>query len=537
MASHILSALDAMKTQRYHFKTITIAGVGLFTDGYYLFCIPTMMRLVARTCYPNFSQIEEILFDVPFIIASTIISISLMGAVIGHVVFGRLGDRVGRVKIHRVTLVLIIVGSIGCEFSILIMSPSVLVSLVIFRFFLGIGIGGDYPLSGTVMSELANRRTRGGFVACVLSMQGFGMLFNSIVTMIVCSIFNVLVEKKQPSFQSENTVKVSPDSDLAWRLIFMTGAIPASLTYYWQMKMPETARFTALIKNNPLQAAKDMEKVLNVSLSLILEDIETISSPITLVDYSYDLFSMEFLRRHGRDLIAASINRFLLDIVFYSLNLFQYHAFKHHTIAKNYNMDPYGVAMQVAVVQAIIAVCAVIPASFVTVFLIDYVGRVKIQAVGFFSMAICLFIMAKINKVNWGSETSGGFIMLYGLALFFSNCGPNTTTFVVPTELFPARFRATCHGISGGVGKVGAVIGTIGFLWASRDTPHVPDVSNVFSALGVVCTLGFFVTYFFSRETMGRSLEDNEDVDELTGVWFVRFWPNKIWDKATQETL
>ncbi|MFS7959927.1 putative MFS transporter superfamily [Helianthus anomalus] len=61
------------------------------------------------------------------------------------------------------------------------------------------------------------------------------------------------------------------------------------------------------------------------------------------------------------------------------------------------------------------------------------------------------------------------FIILYGLTSFFSNFGPNTTTFIVPTELFPARFRANCHGITGAVGKLGAIIGLIGFILASRE--------------------------------------------------------------------
>ncbi|WCJ22046.1 Inorganic phosphate transporter 1-1 [Euphorbia peplus] len=48
---------------------------------------------------------------------------------------------------------------------------------------------------------------------------------------------------------------------------------------------------------------------------------------------------------------------------------------------------------------------------------------------------------------------------LFGLALFFSNFGPNSTTFIVPAELFPARFQSTCHSISAAAGKSGSMIG------------------------------------------------------------------------------
>ena len=94
-----------------------------------------------------------------------------------------------------------------------------------------------------------------------------------------------------------------------------------------------------------------------------------------------------------------------------------------------------------------------------------------------------------------------GFMVLYGLAFFFANFGPNTTTFIVPAELFPARFRSTCHGISGAVGKVGAIIGSVGFLWAShrkKEDGYPKGIGMKVSLiiLGGVCLLGMVITYF-----------------------------------------
>lgn len=108
-------------------------------------------------------------------------------------------------------------------------------------------------------------------------------------------------------------------------------------------------------------------------------------------------------------------------------------------------------------------------------------------------------------------------MVLYGLIFFFSNFGPNTTTFIIPAELFPTRFRSTCHGISGAAGKLGAIVGIVGFLWATKHKHYeedvFPDVKRVriaFLILGGVCIAGVLVTYFFTRETMGRSLEEDE---------------------------
>ncbi|GJV51431.1 increased DNA methylation 3-like protein [Tanacetum coccineum] len=69
--------------------------------------------------------------------------------------------------------------------------------------------------------------------------------------------------------------------------------------------------------------------------------------------------------------------------------------------------------------------------------------------------------------------------------------------------------------VSCAFGKVGAIVGTVGFLWVSRDSPNGQEVSDVLMVMGGVCVLGLFVTYFFTRETMGRSLEENENVDDV----------------------
>ncbi|KAK0577770.1 hypothetical protein LWI29_038364 [Acer saccharum] len=495
MALKVLSALDTSKTQYYHFKAIIIAGMGLFTDAYDLFCIPPLMRLIGSIYYSDKPDKKAV---------STMLFLALLGTVIGQLVFGRLGDLIGRRRVYGLALMLMVLSSVGCGFSICTTKNCVLVSLGFFRFLLGVGIGGDYPLSATIMSEFANKRTRGAFIAAVFSMQGFGIVASSTVTMVVCTIF-----KKSSATVSEH--HTPPEADVAWRLILMLGSIPAALTYYWRMMMPETARYTALVERNVVQAAKDMEKVLDISLSQIAEEF-----PLSPNPPQYSLLSRQFLRRHGRDLFACSAAWFLVDVVFYSSNLFQsliYHSFIDHN--GNKKLNAYDEAFEVAKLQAIVAVCSTIPGYVVTVYFIDRIGRVKIQLLGFFFMSLVYFAIGIPYKLHWDKHPNMGFMFLYCLTFFFANFGPNTTTFIVPAELFPARFRSTCHGIAGAVGKVGAMIGSVGFLWFSReDKSGYPDPTRMMVSLiilGGVCLVGLLVTYFFTFETMGRSLEDNEN--------------------------
>lgn len=61
------------------------------------------------------------------------------------------------------------------------------------------------------------------------------------------------------------------------------------------------------------------------------------------------------------------------------------------------------------------------------------------------------------------SHSPKAFVFLYCLANFFQNFGPNTTTFVIPGEAFPTRYRSTAHGISAASGKLGAIVAQVGF--------------------------------------------------------------------------
>ncbi|PQQ17836.1 inorganic phosphate transporter 1-4 [Prunus yedoensis var. nudiflora] len=109
-----------------------------------------------------------------------------------------------------------------------------------------------------------------------------------------------------------------------------------------------------------------------------------------------------------------------------------------------------------------------------------------------------------------------GFVVLYSLTFFFANFGPNATTFVVPAEIFPARLRSTCHGISAAAGKLGAMVGAFGFLYlaqpqdktkAEAGFPAGIGVKNSLIVLGVVNFLGLLFT-FFVPESKGKSLEE-----------------------------
>ncbi|GMJ01796.1 phosphate transporter 1;5, PHOSPHATE TRANSPORTER 5 [Hibiscus trionum] len=505
----VLHALDSAKTQWYHFTAIVIAGMGFFTDAYDLFCIALITKLLGRI-YFHKENVDKP-GTLPPNIAAAVNGVAFCGTLAGQLFFGWLGDKLGRKRVYGLTLMLMVICSIASGLSFGKTPEGVMATLCFFRFWLGFGIGGDYPLSATIMSEYANKKTRGAFIAAVFAMQGFGILAGGIVALIVSSAFDHAY--KVDSYDVIGQKSTIPQADYIWRIILMFGAVPALLTYYWRMRMPETARYTALIARNSKQAAADMSKVLNVELKPEEEKVDKI---LTMQSNSFGLFSKEFAKRHGLHLLGTTTTWFLLDIAFYSSNLFQKDIFTAIGWLPNPRyMSATHEVYRVARAQTLIALCGTVPGYWFTVALIDHIGRFTIQLIGFFFMTIFMFALA-IPYHHWKSHHPG-FLVMYSLTFFFANFGPNATTFVVPAEIFPARLRSTCHGISAAAGKAGAIVGSFGFLYASQsqtkpDEGYNPGigVKNALMVLGAVNFLGFLFT-FLVPESKGKSLE------ELTG--------------------
>ncbi|TYJ45305.1 hypothetical protein E1A91_A02G045700v1 [Gossypium mustelinum] len=475
----VLNALDVAKTQWYHFTAIIIAGMGFFTDAYDLFCISLVTKLLGRIYYHK--EGDSTPGTLPSNVSAAINGVAFCGTLAGQLFFGWLGDKMGRKRVYGMTLLLMVISSVASGLSFGSGSKSVMATLCFFRFWLGFGIGGDYPLSATIMSKYANKNTRGAFIASVFGMQGFGILAGGMIAIIVSAVFKAYYPA--PSYEIDANLSTVPEADYIWRIILMFGAFPALLTYYWHTKMPETSRYTALVAKTAKQAAADIETT-------------------TKEGDEFGLFTTRFLSRHGHHLLGTTSTWSLLDIAFYSQNLFQKDIFSAIEVYK------------IARAQTLIALCSTVPGYWFTVALIDKIGRFKIQLMGFFFMTIFMFALA-IPYHHWTLPNNQiGFVIMYSLTFFFANFGPNATTFVVPAEIFPARLSSTCHGISAASGKAGAMVGAFGFLYAS----DAIGVKKSLMILGFINFLGMLFT-FLVPESKGKSLEEiSGEADQEKGT-------------------
>jgi MFS family permease len=149
---------------------------------------------------------------------------------------------------------------------------------------------------------------------------------------------------------------------------------------------------------------------------------------------------------------------------------------------------------------AIFAIAAV-PGYFVAAAMMDRMGRKTIQILGFAMMALSFAAIALIPGIE---KLVYPFLIVYGISYFFTEFGPNATTFVYPAELFPVAGRTTGHGIASATGKLGGFVGV--FLF-----PILLSAGGLLAAesmAAAVSVLGILVTVFMLPETKNKSLEE-----------------------------
>ena len=174
---------------------------------------------------------------------------AILGAFVGAFTFGRIADVIGRKKVYVTVAVIMIFGAVASAFA-----PDFLF-LVIARLVLGLGIGGDYPVSAVLMSEYSNRQDRGRLVGLVFSMQALGLIVGPLIALILLSS--------------------GIGDGLVWRILLGLGAIPAAAVVYLRSKMPESPRYLAQVQGESARAAKDLERF---SEGVITESTKTNTS-------------------------------------------------------------------------------------------------------------------------------------------------------------------------------------------------------------------------------------------------------------------
>ncbi|MER6530518.1 MFS transporter [Streptomyces sp. NPDC001508] len=440
--------LDEAPTSMLHVKAAFTSGMGFFTDGYDLTIISTVLLLLVPQWGLSTVQI------------GLVGSATAFAAFFGSVIFGRLADIIGRKKLYGIEALIMVVGAI-----LTALSPNFM-WLLIFRLFLGIGIGGDYPVSATIMTEYANRKNRGRQVAMMFSSLAAGTIAGYIVALALLA--------------------AGVDHALAWRLMLGLGAIPACGVLYLRRSMPESPRYTANVVGDAKRAASELNGFAAGAVKA-QSDADGVRMKLTFLQ-------------------ALSNRKFLITLLgtggaWFSMNI----AVNGNSLMQPSilaGLAPHASLAGVTAINLILAVLFNVTGLVCGVLLMDRVSRKGLLITG---CTICIVAFLAIGFIPSITDNLVAFLVVFGLASFGNYLGPYAGIMVLSAESFPTSVRATGHGVSAGVGKLGAYVGSFfAPLVLAAFGLHITEI------VAAACYGVAILFLFLVPEPAGRSLSELE---------------------------
>lgn len=329
----------------FDFQVFVVAASGFLTDSYALFATNVILPILSFLYWPGESSRRPGLY---------INAATLAGSAVGQLLFGWLTDRLGRRKLYGLELVLVIFATLGMAQSSTgrYDNMDILKWIIFYRFFLGMGIGAEYPLSAVITAEFASTKYRARMMAAVFFMQPLGQVLAAVVgwgvlTGLMRSKGLHSVPDRGPDFENLSMEKqrlILSTLDSVWRWVVGVGCIPALLAILWRFSIPESPRYTMDVAHDPRQAFAATKRQFRRTARLIEssstiaegEEFTTLTTrPVTASpsparspqpdreseENTPDFWNFFIEKGNIRYLAATSICWLLLDFCFYALGI------------------------------------------------------------------------------------------------------------------------------------------------------------------------------------------------------------------------
>ena len=488
------------------------------------------------------------------------------GCIVGMISFGIFADIFGRRNMYGWEVVVLMAGTIGVVMSSTGYVPldhpdganpgsidyasfgsmDIQSWLLFWRFLSGIGIGGEYPLSGAIASEFAPTLKRPRILAMVFAMQAFGVAAGAIVSLVVTRVVQMR-HPDNPAHPGASTRAV----DQIWRWVIGLALVPALFTAIMRFTIPESPRYTLDVLNDPFKASEEANRLKRFSLgseiihqsnSAVISqnstpnDEQDFTSPSTtgrddLGREPTNLTIRQYFWIEGnwRTLLGTSLSWFLLDFAVFPLGLIspltlsKFWYGPTDVVSEPKTWDSNTVDPNVSIFSILTGnsfhrlVIDCIPSLTGSILLILFITRVNRKMLNWvmFSVSGTLLVITGITLLkSSGKQSWGVSILLYALGKFSHAFGNGPLTFLLPVELFPTKYRASCHGISAAIGKLGSLLGLI-FLTSvtfgqgqTKSTPSSASSTWLSYVLIVRCVpmfLGAVVCWFWIPELQDSS--------------------------------
>jgi MFS family permease len=361
---------------------------------------------------------------------------SLFGILIGASALGGLSDRFGRRSLFLIEMVLFTAFLVG-----VLVSPDLPV-LIACLFGLGLALGCDYPTAHLMISETISSQSRGRLVLSAFAFQSLGAMAGTLIGLVVLGNATTLG---------------------AWRWMFGIIIVPAVVVTVARLFVTQSPHWL-VIAGRVQDAQREMERLLERHPPYPAR--VTLQTEPDVPGHGEGRLRQILRPPWRRSTVLASVPWFLQDLGTYGIGIFT-PVIIASTLGTPDRVDPGNPAPQhvAQIVQsdalgtkgaAMIDILLVV-GIVLAILLVDRVGRIKLQVIGFLGCAVGLAVAAASTVFTGGMQTV---LIFAGFMLFnlMTNLGPNAMTYLLAGEVFPTHLRGTGAGFAASAAKVGAVL-------------------------------------------------------------------------------
>lgn len=442
--AELVARLERLPVTRRLMLLRVIVGIATFFDAYTVLAIAFAMPQLVSEWKLSPTEI------------GLIISAGYIGQLFGAVIFGSLAEKYGRLKILFFTIMLFVSMDIACLFA---WSGA---AMMAFRFFQGVGTGGEVPVASAYINEFIGAEKRGRFFLLYEVIFPIGLMFAGMAGFFLVPIFG-------------------------WKAMFIVGLVPSVLTIPLRWFMPELPRWLAS-KGRFVEAdavVKLLENDATRHGAVLREPV------ISLVEYKdagrsdwRELFKGIYLKRTltiwGLWICVYMVNNGLITWL-PTLYKQVFHLPLQTSLAYGWMTSGVGVIASIA--------CAL---------LIDKVGRKPWYSTAFLLATVPLLML------TWLGATTATQVLVLATVTYAILQTIAFSLYLYSAELYPTRLRAVGTGFGSAWLRAGSSIGPmlVGFIVGDF------GIRYAFTAFAVVALVGGIMTLLFAIETKGRVLEE-----------------------------
>ena len=217
----------------------------------------------------------------------------------GALVFGRLGDLIGRKHTFLVTILIMglatfLVGLLPSYASIGGAAPIALIAL---RMAQGLALGGEYGGAATYVAEHAPRNQRGYFTSWIQTTATLGLLLSLIVIMFT----QIFVNANYPPVALDNGTTIDAFKAWGWRIPFLASIVLLAISLYIRLQMSESPAFQKM-KDEGTQSKAPLKEAFgtwsNAKIALIA--LFGLTAGQGVIWYTGQFYALFFYRRFSR---------------------------------------------------------------------------------------------------------------------------------------------------------------------------------------------------------------------------------------------